>query len=90
MGRLERQTFLAMNKCYFCKGTVNAERVTHVHRWAGRFIILEDVPAEVCQQCGEVYLAPEALKAMDRLAREVEKEKPKKQLLVPVYSLSEL
>jgi YgiT-type zinc finger domain-containing protein len=79
-----------MNRCYFCKGAVKPERVTHVHRWKGQVIILEDVPADVCQQCGEVYLAPNVLQAMDRIVELNQKEKPKKQLVVPVYSLSEV
>lgn len=90
MERLEVETRPAMNKCFFCKGTVKAERVVHIHRWEEGVIILEDVPAEVCKQCGEVYFAPKVLQAMDRLAQAGQKEKPKKQLLVPVYSLSNL
>jgi YgiT-type zinc finger domain-containing protein len=69
---------------------VKPERITHIHRWKGQVIILEDVPAEVCQQCGEVYFAPDALQAMDGIAEQKQKEEPKKQLLVPVYSLAEL
>jgi YgiT-type zinc finger domain-containing protein len=79
-----------MNRCYFCQGTVKSERITHIHRWKGQVIILEDVPADVCQQCGEVYFAPNVLQAMDRIAEHKQQEEPKKQLLVPVYSLSEL
>jgi YgiT-type zinc finger domain-containing protein len=45
-----------MNRCYFCQGTVKSERITHIHRWKGQVIILEDVPADVCQQCGEGIL----------------------------------
>ncbi len=29
--------------------------------------IFNRVPAEVCQQCGEVYLAPAVLEKMDRV-----------------------
>ena len=79
-----------MNRCYFCKGAVKPERVTHVHRWKGQVIILEDVPADVCQQCGEVYFAANVLQAMDRIVEHNQKEKPKKQLVVPVNSLSEV
>lgn len=79
-----------MNRCYFCQGTVKPERITHIHRWKGQVITLEDVPADVCQQCGEVYFAPNALQAMDQIAEHKHKEEPKKQLLVPVYSLAEL
>ena len=79
-----------MKKCYFCKGTVKAERITHIHRWGEQVVILEDVPADVCQQCGEVYFAPAILKVMDRLVENRQREKPKREFLVPVYSFSEL
>jgi YgiT-type zinc finger domain-containing protein len=78
-----------MNRCYFCQGMVKPERVTHIHPWKGQVIILEDVPADACQQCGEVYFAPDVLQAMDRIAEHKQQEEPKKQLLAPVYSLSE-
>ena len=65
MDRLEGETGPTMNRCYFCKGTVKPERITHIHRWKEQVIILEDVPSDVCQQCGEVYLAPNVLQAMD-------------------------
>lgn len=79
-----------MNRCYFCKGTVKPKRVTHVHPWKGQVIILEDVPADVCEQCGEMYFTPDVLKAMDRIAEGEQKEEPERQVLVPVYSLSGL
>ena len=90
MGKLESKTRLNMKRCYFCKGAVKPERITHVHRWKERVIILEDVPADVCQQCGELYFAPDVLKAMDQMAEYGQQDKPKKQVVVPVYSLSEL
>ena len=90
MGRLESKAWLNMHRCYFCKGLVKPERITHVHRWKEQVIILEDVPADVCQQCGELYFAPEVLKSMDQIAEHGQQEKLKKQLVVPVYSLSEL
>jgi YgiT-type zinc finger domain-containing protein len=90
MGRLEGKARLMMNRCYFCQGTVKPKRVTHVHAWKGKVIILEDVPADVCQQCGETYFAPEVLKAMDRLADGQQQEETKRRVMVPVYSLSGL
>ena len=79
-----------MTECYFCKGTVKEERITHIHRWGEQVIMLEDVPAEVCQQCGEVYFAPDTARAMDHLVTAKRNEKPKGELRVPVYSFSEL
>lgn len=90
MGRLEGKARLMMNRCYFCRGTVKQQRVTHVHPWKGEVIILEDVPADVCQQCGETYFAPEVLKAMDQIALDQRQTEPKRRVVVPVYSLSGL
>lgn len=90
MDRLENKAQVAMNTCYFCKGPVMPQRITHIHRWGKRIILMEDVPADVCQQCGEVYFAPHVLQAMDQIAEAKQKEKPKKEIRVPVYSFSEL
>ena len=90
MDRLESEASSAMNTCYFCKGSVKRERIPHIHRWGERVIILEDVPADVCQQCGEVYFAPDVLQAMDQLVEDRQKEQPKRELRVPIYSFSEL
>ena len=46
-----------MKTCYFCKGEVVEKRIQHVHQWDEKTVIFEDVPAEVCHQCGEVFLA---------------------------------
>ncbi|MBI4769947.1 MAG: type II toxin-antitoxin system MqsA family antitoxin [Chloroflexi bacterium] len=53
--------------CYFCKGKLKSTQIRHVHPWKGRVYIFNRVPAEVCQQCGEVYLAPAVLEKMDRV-----------------------
>ena len=55
--------------CYFCKGQVS-EQVTSVDFWWGDDLkIIENVPADVCQQCGEKYIKAEVYKEMERLAK---------------------
>jgi YgiT-type zinc finger domain-containing protein len=77
-----------MEICYFCKGKVRKQTIQHVYHWGEKLFILEDVPAEVCQQCGETYFEPEVLEAMDKLASgEI---KPKDTLPVPVFSLASM
>lgn len=76
-----------MQKCYFCKGKLAHERIRHVHRWGNRIVIFDNVPAEVCQQCGEVYLSPEVLQLMDEMT--LQDYQPKAVLSVPVFSLPE-
>jgi YgiT-type zinc finger domain-containing protein len=59
----------AMKSCYFCKGEV-VEQPTNVDFWWGDDLkIIEDVPTQICRQCGEKYFAAEVYKVMERLAK---------------------
>lgn len=55
--------------CYFCKGDVKEEKVTVDYRWgADLLVVLKDVPAGVCQICGERYFKSDIVKAMEKTA----------------------
>ena len=71
-----------MKTCYFCKGEVVEDRIRHMHRAEGRFILIDDLPAEVCTQCGETYLPPDSLEEIDR--RAARSEEATEHLAVPV------
>jgi YgiT-type zinc finger domain-containing protein len=75
-----------MTICYFCKGKVAAGHIRHIHRWGNQVFILENVPAEICQQCGEVYFAPNVLAEMDKIA--LGKTQPQATIQVPVYAFA--
>jgi len=76
-----------MKTCYFCKGEVVEKKIQHVHQWGEKIVIFEDVPAEVCQQCGEIYFSPEVLEKMDEVM--MGEEKPKATISIPIFSLTE-
>ena len=76
-----------MKTCYFCKGEVVEKRIQHVHQWVNKIVLFEDVPAEVCQQCGEIYFSPEVLEKMDAVT--MGEEEPKATISVPIFSLAE-
>ena len=42
--------------CSFCRGEVKEGRVEMDYRYKGKLYIFQNVPAGVCQQCGEKYL----------------------------------
>lgn len=56
--------------CSFCGGPVVEERVTVVRTFRGQLLILENVPAGVCQQCGERYFRGAVVEEMERLMNE--------------------
>lgn len=77
-----------MKRCYFCRGEVVAKKIRHIHQWGDKIILFEDIPAEVCKQCGEAYFAPAIVEAMDKGTMQA--EKAKESIKVPVISYHEL
>lgn len=74
-----------MSKCYFCQGKTKIKNVDVDFRWGDKLFVVEDVPVEVCSQCGERYYSAEVSKKLDEL---VTKQTPKSQktLEVPVFN----
>lgn len=58
-----------MRTCYFCKGTVVSQSTSVDFWWGEELKIIENVPAGVCQQCGEKYFDSHVYRAMERLAQ---------------------
>lgn len=73
---------MSKEKCYFCGGTIKKKKVRVDYRWGDKLTVLENVPAWVCNQCGEKYFDAEVAKEMERLAKA--KEKVKRLINVPV------
>ena len=76
-----------MTECYFCKGRVEQQKVDVDFRWGHKLKVIEDVPAGVCQQCGEKYFEASVYKAMERLA--ASRAKPTARLTVDVMRFKE-
>ncbi len=68
--------------CYFCGGEVKADNVELDYRYKGKLFIFQNVPAGVCQQCGEKTLIAKVAKEIEH--RIQTKEKWDKTISVPV------
>ncbi len=56
--------------CEHCEGTVRERRVeSEAFRHKGAFIILEDVPIGVCDQCGARYFDASVLRRVAAIGR---------------------
>ncbi|MBM4351384.1 MAG: type II toxin-antitoxin system MqsA family antitoxin [Deltaproteobacteria bacterium] len=74
------------HKCYFCGGKVSEKKINVDYRWGEDLItVFKNVPAGVCQVCGEQYYKAEIVKKMERSAKS--KEKAKEFIRVPVREL---
>jgi len=83
IGKNERKHSSKMRECCFCKGRVVQQQVKVDFRWGHKLKIIENVPAAVCQQCGETYFQSEVYKTMQKLA--ASRKKPAARLTVDVH-----
>jgi len=75
-------------RCAFCKSETEEQLIRYVQEFEGRVVIIENVPAEVCTQCGEKFIRPEVAEKIQRLVWE--RPPPKRRAEVPVYDLAEV
>ncbi len=54
-------------KCEFCGGDTQLKKVKRQHWLKGELYIIEDVEAQVCNECGERYFHAKTLDAIDSL-----------------------
>ncbi|GAJ12394.1 unnamed protein product [marine sediment metagenome] len=78
-----------MKRCYFCRGEIVEKKIRHIHQWGSKIIIFKDLPAEVCRQCGEVYLSPMVVDKIDYATTQLNKFK-KECIEVPVIAYPKL
>ncbi len=86
-GQRKEEVMHKFGDCSFCGGEVRSDTVEMDYRYKGQLYIFQDVPAGVCQQCGEKYLIGKVLKEIER--RIQAKNQWKKTISVPVNKFSE-
>jgi YgiT-type zinc finger domain-containing protein len=60
--------------------------VTYTLEVEGRIVVVENVPARICEETGEQYFSPETVERLQELIWE-EKE-PKRTIEVPVFEFA--
>jgi len=71
--------------CAVCGGKMREKKVMLDRIWEKKFYLFEETDVLVCQDCGEIWIPGKTAEKMDRIIQE--KLKPKKKVLVPVFSL---
>ena len=77
-------------RCYFCgHGTLQGQRVTVDLRRGDRLIVIKNVPALVCDACGERQYSLEVSREIDRLLEEIERTgQYEEEIKVPIVSMA--
>ena len=75
--------------CTYCGGEVVEEKIEYDYRRKKHLMVVSNVSAGVCRQCGEKYFKPEVLKQMDSIYHDIfdRNQKPQRTLSVPAVSL---
>ncbi|RQD78506.1 type II toxin-antitoxin system MqsA family antitoxin [Desulfonatronospira sp. MSAO_Bac3] len=75
-----------MEHCYFCKtGVLEDKYVTVDFRWGDQLIIIEKVPAKICNECGERYYSANISRKMEDIAIN---QKADRMIEIPLAKLS--
>lgn len=56
-----------MEKCPLCKGEKKEGITTYSVDLGFGVVVVRDVPANVCSQCGEEWIKPEAAKELEKI-----------------------
>ncbi len=75
--------------CTYCGGEVGEEKIDYDYRREGHLMVVSNVPAGVCRQCGEKFFRPNVLKQMDFIYHDIfdHNRKPQRTVTVPAVSL---
>lgn len=76
-----------MKKCYLCGGKLKRGKIDIARYWGKELVALNDVPALICQKCGERYFEAKVSTKIDEKIQQAVKGKtsiPK--IDVPVLS----
>lgn len=57
--------------CFMCKGDLEEKKVNYVVDLEETIIIIKDVPARVCTQCGEQYFDDETAENIERIVNQL-------------------
>jgi YgiT-type zinc finger domain-containing protein len=66
--------------------TLVDQRVTYALEVDGKFIIVENVPARVCQETGERFFSPETTEHLQRIIWE--QRTPDRMIATPVFEFA--
>ncbi len=71
--------------CEYCGGAVVEKRLDLHRKINGKYVLIENVPAGVCTECGTRYYAANVLKTLEEAIHG--RQKAQQEVLVPIWEL---
>ena len=60
--------------CFYCKGKMEKGKTSYVVNRKGYHLVLDNVPAFICMQCGEPYFEPEGVELVQAMIRDIDQK----------------
>jgi YgiT-type zinc finger domain-containing protein len=71
--------------CAVCGGALHAAAITHQERRGAKLYLFQNVPAQVCSACEEIWIEETVFEEIDRL---IAKGQPVRRVVTPVFDLA--
>ncbi|MBU0511815.1 MAG: YgiT-type zinc finger protein [Chloroflexi bacterium] len=71
--------------CEYCDGNIVEKQVTLHRKVNGHYVLIENVPAGVCAECGTRYYSANVLKMVEESVRG--RRQVAREVVVPIYAL---
>jgi YgiT-type zinc finger domain-containing protein len=82
---METPNFWQGETCEYCGGEIVEKRVTLTRKVKGQYVLIENVPAGVCTQCGTRYFSANVLKTVEESVHG--RRRADREIVIPVYAL---
>ena len=69
-------------ECLYCRGTLVRKAISHTTSRRGYHLIIDAVPAWVCEQCGELLFEENTVDAIQAVLQEVDRRLEESSLLL--------
>jgi len=66
---------MELDRCSFCKGKLHKGKTEFVTKVGDGVISIKNVPAYVCENCGEAYFTPEIGRKIDEVMKEFHEDR---------------
>jgi YgiT-type zinc finger domain-containing protein len=78
-------SFWEGERCEYCNGVIREKTTELSRKVRGKYVVIENVPAGVCSECGTRYYAANVLKSIEEALRG--RRRAIREVQVRVYSL---
>lgn len=61
-------------ECFYCKGKMAKGKTSYTINRRGYHLVIDQVPAYLCTQCGEPYFEEEGVKVIQEMLKVIDKK----------------